>query len=75
MKEISEVEEKPFTSSLIINICTESCCRKGLEWVYSLSVDISFKRRRNRYSAPVEGMRGPKGMRSEGVSGGTCLIF
>jgi hypothetical protein len=33
MKEISEVEEKPFTSSL--NICPEDCYRKGWEWVTS----------------------------------------
>jgi hypothetical protein len=36
MKEIAEVEEKPFTSSL--NICPEGCHRIG--WI---SVDISFK--------------------------------
>ncbi len=28
MKEVSEVEEKPFTSSLIINVCPEACCKK-----------------------------------------------
>jgi hypothetical protein len=43
MKEISEVEEKLFTSSLIINIFPGAYCRKGLERAHSRSVDISFK--------------------------------
>ncbi len=70
------MEEKPFTSSLIINLYPEACSAVEKAWgghTVQLIRGYFIQRRRNRYSPPrcllhaVEGMRRAKG--DEGVRG------